>query len=187
MCAFGPVHGGLLLIYLSNAWRPLKRVKLGSIKRTNQWTNERLGTFFHYCKLAVTGDLVVLLGESLLVVFDVPMKDKHPEMDGFVQWGIPQIVRKLEFAMLAMLASTLRLICKKSSLKKVKMTLVLTTEFMGRVTEASVGLFSGVCLWCIGSQTGSPCFSQWLVIWWLYVFNTAPERPWCSSSRVSSF
>lgn len=40
-----------------------------------------------------------------------------------------------------MLASTLRLICKKSSLKKVKMTLVLTTEFVGRVTEASVGLF----------------------------------------------
>lgn len=73
--------------------RPLKRVKLGSIKGTNQCTDEHLGTFFHYCKLAVTGDLAILLvGESLLAVFYVLMKDKYPEMDGLVRSGIPQMV-----------------------------------------------------------------------------------------------
>lgn len=37
---------GLPLIYLSNANSRHKRVKLGSIKRTNRCTDERLGTFF---------------------------------------------------------------------------------------------------------------------------------------------
>lgn len=57
----GAVRGGLLLIYRPNTEGPFKRVKLGSIKRPNQCTNECLGTFFCHCKIAVTDDLFVQL------------------------------------------------------------------------------------------------------------------------------
>lgn len=54
----GAVHGGLLLIYLSDADSPLKRVKLGSIKRTNRCTDGSLGMFFRHCTF------VLLVGNS---------------------------------------------------------------------------------------------------------------------------